>query len=237
LPRQRLKEETMLTAADVMTREVVSVGPDTPVRAIAELLFTRRISGVPVLEDGRLIGVVSEGDLIGHAAATGEQRRSWWLSALMNDSASARDYAKTHGRTARDVMTSAVITIGEAATLAEIAKTLERHRIKRVPVLREGKLVGIVSRGNLLQALATLEVEAAGTVDDDTIRERLIAELRGQSWAHLPPDAIVVENGIVRLSGIVQTEDERRALRIAAENTPGVKGVDDHLTIWSPAPI
>ena len=227
----------MLTAADVMTREVVSVGPDTPVRAIAELLFTRRISGVPVLEDGRLIGVVSEGDLIGHAAATGEQRRSWWLSALMNDSASARDYAKTHGRTARDVMTSAVITIGEAATLAEIAKTLERHRIKRVPVLREGKLVGIVSRGNLLQALATLEVEAAGTVDDDAIRERLIAELRGQSWAHLPPDAIVVENGIVRLSGIVQTEDERRALRIAAENTPGVKGVDDHLTIWSPAPI
>lgn len=227
----------MLTAADVMTREVVSVGPDTPVRAIAELLFTRRISGVPVLEDGRLIGVVSEGDLIGHAAATGEQRRSWWLSALMNDSASARDYAKTHGRTARDVMTSAVITIAETATLAEIAKTLERHRIKRVPVLREGKLVGIVSRGNLLQALATLEVEAAGTVDDDAIRERLIAELRGQSWAHLPPDAIVVENGIVRLSGIVQTEDERRALRIAAENTPGVKGVDDHLTIWSPAPI
>ena len=227
----------MLTAADVMTREVVSVGPDTPVRAIAELLFTRRISGVPVLEDGRLIGVVSEGDLIGHAAATGEQRRSWWLSALMNDSASARDYAKTHGRTARDVMTSAVITIGEAATLAEIAKTLERHRIKRVPVLREGKLVGIVSRGNLLQALATLEVEAAGTVDDDAIRERLIAELRGQSGPDLPPDAIVVENGIVRLSGIVQTEDERRALRIAAENTPGVKGVDDHLTIWSPAPI
>lgn len=227
----------MLTAADVMTREVVSVGPDTPVRAIAELLFTRRISGVPVLEDGRLIGVVSEGDLIGHAAATGEQRRSWWLSALMNDSASARDYAKTHGRTARDVMTSAVITIAETATLAEIAKTLERHRIKRVPVLRAGKLVGIVSRGNLLQALATLEVEAAGTVDDDAIRERLIAELRGQSWAHLPPDAIVVENGIVRLSGIVQTEDERRALRIAAENTPGVKGVDDHLTIWSPALI
>ena len=227
----------MLTAADVMTREVVSVGPDTPVRAIAELLFTRRISGVPVLEDGRLIGVVSEGDLIGHAAAIGEQRRSWWLSALMNDSVSARDYAKTHGRTARDVMTSAVITIGEAATLAEIAKTLERHRIKRVPVLREGKLVGIVSRGNLLQGLATLEVEAAATVDDDTIRERLIAELRGQSWAHLPPDAIAVENGIVRLSGIVQTEDERRALRIAAENIPGVKGVDDHLTIWSPAPI
>jgi CBS domain-containing protein len=227
----------MLTAADVMTRDVVSVGPDTPVRAIAELFYTRRISGVPVLEDGHLIGVVSEGDLIGHAAAIGEQRRSWWLSALMNDSLSARDYAKTHGRTARDVMTSTVITIDEAATLAEIAKTLERHRIKRVPVLQDGKLVGIVSRGNLLQTLATPEVEPAGTVDDDTIREQLIAELRRQPWAHLPPDAIAVENGIVRLSGIVQTEDERRALRIAAENAAGVKGVDDHLTIWSPAPI
>jgi CBS domain-containing protein len=232
-----LKEETMLTATDVMTREVVSVGPDTPVRAIAELLYTRRISGVPVLEEGRLIGVVSEGDLIGHAAAIGEQRRSWWLGAFMDDSVSARDYAKTHGRTARDVMTSAVITISEEATLAEIARTLERHRIKRVPVLREGKLVGIVSRGNLLQGLATAEVQPPATVDDHTIRDRLIVELRRQAWAHLSPDAIAVENGIVRLSGIVQTEDERRALRIAAENTAGVKGVDDHLTIWSPAPI
>jgi CBS domain-containing protein len=134
-------------------------------------------------------------------------------------------------------MTSAVITIGEAATLAEIAKTLERHRIKRVPVLREGKLVGIVSRGNLLQALASPEAGPPATVDDDTIREQLIAELRRQPWAHLSPEAIAVENGIVRLSGIVQTEDERRALRIAAENAAGVKGVDDHLTIWSPAPI
>jgi CBS domain-containing protein len=227
----------MLTAADVMTRDVVSVGPDTPVRAIAELLYTRRISGVPVLEDGQLIGVVSEGDLIGHAAAIGEQRRSWWLGALMNDSVSARDYAKTHGRTAPDVMTSAVITIDETATFAEIARILERHRIKRVPVLREGKLVGIVSRGNLLEGLANPEVERPTTVDDHTIRERLIAELRRQPWAHLSPDAIAVENGIVRLSGIVQTEDERRALRIAAENISGVKAVEDHLTIWSPAPI
>src|SRR5215208_7262670 len=124
----------MLTAADVMTSEVVSVEPDTPVRDIAELLYTRRISGVPVVENGRVIGIVSEGDLIGHAAAIGEPRRSWWLSLFSDESLSARDYAKTHGRTARDVMTATVITVDETATLAQIAKTLERRRIKRVPV-------------------------------------------------------------------------------------------------------
>ena len=150
----------MLTSADVMTADVVSVEPDTPVRDIAQLLYTRRISGVPVVEQGRLIGIVSEGDLIGHAAAIGEQRRSWWLSAFMDDSLSARDYAKTHGRTARDVMTSNVVTVEETTTLAEIAKTLERHRIKRVPVVRNDTLVGIVTRGNLLQSLATLEPRA-----------------------------------------------------------------------------
>src|SRR5215203_3981133 len=149
----------MLTAADVMTTEVVSVEPDTPVRDIAELLYTRRISGVPVVEHDRVIGIVSEGDLIGHTAAIGEQRRSWWLSLFADESLSARDYAKTHGRTARDVMTASVISVEETATLAEIARLVERHRIKRVPVLRDGKLVGIISRGNLLQGLATLKPE------------------------------------------------------------------------------
>src|SRR5215218_2226242 len=128
----------MLTAADVMTTEVVSVEPDTPVRDIAELLYTRRISGVPVVEHDRVIGIVSEGDLIGHVAAIGEPRRSWWLSLFTNESLSARDYAKTHGRTARDVMTASVISVEEPATLAEIARLVERHRIKRVPVLRDG---------------------------------------------------------------------------------------------------
>jgi CBS-domain-containing membrane protein len=155
----------------------------------------------------------------------------------MNDSLSARDYAKTHGRTARDVMTTAVVTVEEKMTLAEIAKTLERHRIKRVPVLRGGKLVGIVSRGNLLQGLATLDWESPVNVDDRTIREQLITELKGQPWAHLSPEDIAVEDGTVRLTGIIQTEDERRALRIAAENIPGVKAVQDDLTVWSPAPI
>jgi CBS domain-containing protein len=236
----------MLTAADVMTTEVVSVEPDTSVRDIAELLYTRRISGVPVVEHDRVIGIVSEGDLIGHAAAIGEPRRSWWLSLFTNESLSARDYAKTHGRTARDVMTASVISVEETATLAEIARLVERHRIKRVPVLRDGKLVGIISRGNLLQGLATLKAEPPKSVDDATIREQLMAQLRDQPWAHLftddpwahlSTDDIVVEDGVVHLHGTVRTEDERRALRIAAENVPGVRSVEDHLMVWTPPPI
>ena len=219
----------MLTAADVMTTEVVSVEPDTPVRDIAELLYTRRISGVPVVEHGQVIGIVSEGDLIGHVAATGEPRRSWWLSLFADESLSARDYAKTHGRTARDVMTASVVSVDETATLAEIARLVERHRIKRAPVLRDGKLVGIVTRGNLLQGLATSKAEPPQHVDDATIREQLVAELKDQPWAHLFTDDIVVEDGVVHLHGTVRTEDERRALRIAAENVPGVRSVEDYL--------
>jgi CBS domain-containing protein len=227
----------MLTAADVMTTEVVSVEPDTPVRDIAELLYTRRISGVPVVEQGQVIGIVSEGDLIGHVAAIGEPRRSWWLSLFADESLSARDYAKTHGRTARDVMTTSVISVGETATLAEIARLVERHRIKRVPVLRDGKLVGIVTRGNLLQGLATLKAEPPQPVDDATIREHLVAELKRQPWAHLYADDIMVENGVVHLHGTVRSEDERRALRIAAENVRGVRSVEDHLIAWTSPPI
>src|SRR3954462_3899803 len=172
----------MLTAADVMTTEVVSVAPDTPVQEVAALLYTRRISGVPVVEHDHVIGIVSEGDLIGHAAAIGEPRRSWWLSLFADESLSARDYAKTHGRAARDVMTASVVSVEETATLAEMARLVERHRIKRVPVLRDGKLIGIVPRGNLLQGLATLKAELPKSVDDATIREQLVTELKNQPW-------------------------------------------------------
>jgi CBS domain-containing protein len=227
----------MLTAADVMTSDVVSVEPDTPVRDIAELLYSRRISGVPVVENDQVIGIVSEGDLIGHVAAIGEPRRSWWLSLFADESLAARDYAKTHGRTARDVMTASVVSVEETATLAEMARLVERHRIKRVPVLRDGKLIGIVTRGNLLQGLATLKAELPKSVDDATIREELVAELRNQPWAHLLAEDIVVENGVVHLHGTVRTEDERRGLRIAAENVRGVRSVEDHLMIWTPPPI
>ena len=220
----------MLTAADIMTTDVVSVTPDTPVAEIAHLLHKCRISGVPVIDaERRVVGIVSEGDLITHQAVVGEQRRSWWLTLIADENALAREYAKTRGQKARDVMTADVITVTEAAVIAEIARLLERRRIKRVPVLRDGKLIGIITRGNLLQAMATRDITQPISVEDRAIRERLLAELEAQPWSHLHLKNIVVEGGVVHLWGFAESDDERHALRVAAENIRGVKGVEDHL--------
>ena len=225
----------MPTAADVMTPDVVSIGPETSVKEVAELLYSRDISSVPVVDvEGRVLGIVGEGDLIGHAAIVGERRRSWWLSLFSDEGATAQDYIKTHGRTARDVMRSDVVTVEERATLAEIVEVMEHHQVRRVPVVRAGKLVGLVTRGNLLRGLAAL-TSPRPSGDDRTIREQLIRELEGKPWAHLLD--VTVENGVVHLHGTVQGEDERRALQLAAENVAGVKRVEDHLTPWSSAPI
>ena len=222
----------MLTAADVMTTAVITVTPETAVHEIAKLLCDHHISGVPVVDDEeRLLGIVSEGDLIGHARLAGEQRRSWWWTFLSGPMVQAQHYAKSHGRTASDVMTKEVVTVLETTLVADTARALEQRRIKRVPVLRDGKLVGIVTRSNLLQVLATTDVSKPMNVADRVIRERLNDELEDQPWACLPSMNIVVENGVVHLFGLVQSEEERRAVRLAAENQAGVKAVEDHLSI------
>lgn len=226
----------MLTAADIMTTNVITVSPETTVREVAQLLLRHRISGVPVVDgQGRLVGIVSEGDLIGHSEFKDEQRRSWWLS-IFDTGMSARGYARTHAHSASEVMTTSVVTVADDASLPEIAKTLEKRRIKRVPVLRDGKLVGIVTRSNLLQALATVDVSTPVKLDDRAIRERLLAELQAQPWAPRLMN-VTVENGVVHLFGFVQNDDERLAIRVAAEGIPGVVKVEDHTSIqrlnWS----
>ncbi len=220
----------MLTAADVMTTEVITVTPETPVRDIATLLREKRISGVPVVtSDNTVVGIVSEGDLISHADVVGERRHSWWLRLFDHPNALAHEYSKAHGRVARDVMTTALITVDPAASLAEVAKALETHRIKRVPVVRDGELKGIVTRANLLQAMATVEIAKSASVDDRAIREQLLGRLAAESWTNLTLKNIIVQNGVIHLWGFVETEEERRALRIAAQNVPGAKSVEDHL--------
>jgi len=225
----------MLTAADVMTTAVITVMPDTSIHEIAKLLCDHHISGVPVVgEDGQLLGIVSEGDLIGHAGLAGEQRRSWWQTFLSGPTVLAQHYAKSHGRAASDVMTKEVVTVLETTSVADTARALEQHRIKRLPVLRNGRLIGIVTRSNLLQVLATTDVSKPMNVADRIIRERLTEELEEQPWAHLLSKNIVVENGVVHLFGIVQSDEERHAIRLAAENQAGVKGVEDHLSVVPP---
>lgn len=175
-----------MRASDVMTSEVISVDENATVPSVARLLAERGISAVPVVDkDSRVIGMVSEGDLL-HRAETGtERRRSWWLEMMASTNQLAGDYIKSHSGKVKDVITRAVISVTETTPVADIAVLLETNRIKRVPVLQDGKLVGIVSRANLVRALAmTIDEPASGTeADDRTIREKLLAELKAQKWA------------------------------------------------------
>jgi len=218
-----------MRASDVMVRAVVTVSPDTTVEALARLMINLRIGGVPVLEkDGVLVGIVSEGDLLRRVEIETERHRPRWSEQFSSNSQRATEYIKSHARRVRDIMTREVFTVEAAATLGEIADLLEARKIKRVPVVHDGKVVGIVSRADLLKVLASGGIGTPDEEADRTIRLQLLAELRDQNWTDTTEDRVVVAKGIVHLWGLVRSEEERRALRIAAENTPGVRGIEDH---------
>ena len=226
-----------MRAMDVMTTNVITVTPETTIEALAALLGQHGISGAPVVDaDGKLIGIVSEGDLI-HRAETQterrtERRRARWFDAFGWERDLARDYVKAHGRTVRDVMTRDVMTVSETTELDEIANLLETRRIKRLPVVRDGRVVGIVSRANLVRALVTAKSQstAATALDDQTIRAKLLAELQGKEWARIWPSDIIVRDKIVHIwTSDDRSDEERQALRVAAENTPGVQAVEEHI--------
>ena len=221
-------------ARDVMTRNVCMVTPDTPVPAIARLLVLHRISAVPVVAaDDRIVGIVSEGDLMRRPEIGTERRRAWWLEMMSSRADLAGDFVKMNGRSARDVMTAGVVTVGEDATVGEIAALLEEKRIKRVPVVRDGRVVGIVSRSNLLQGLAAsaghVPIKTSGS--DREIRETIHNRLKDQPWSRPIAINVVVTDSIAHLWGVVDSEEERVAIRVLAEGTPGVAGVEDHLNV------
>jgi CBS domain-containing protein len=224
-----------MIAKDVMTTAVVTVRAQTSVEDVAKLLLKRRISAVRVVDaKGRIQGIVSEGDLIRRVESGTESHRSWWLDILANRDRITFDYVKSHGRTAGDVMTRDVITVGERTPLAKIATLLERHRIKRVPVVRTGKVVGIVSRANLLHGLAAQKT-AGGTVagSDREIRSRILKELdkAGVNKSYLN---VVVMHSEAEFWGLVDSEAQKRALRVAAENVKGLKRIIDNVTVIAP---
>ena len=221
-----------MRAIDVMTSEVISVDENSTVTAVARLLAERGISAVPVVDKAnQVIGMVSEGDLL-HRAETGtERRRAWWLDMMASTNKLAGDYIKSHSSKVKDVMTRDVFSVTETTPVADIALLLETNRIKRVPVVRDGKLVGIVSRANLVRALAMTIDEAPSGVeaDDRRIRDKLLAELKAQRWAEVSPANITVKDGVVHLWSSYLSEQEKRALVVAAENIPGVRRVEDHM--------
>jgi len=219
-----------MQARDIMTPDVICVAPATPVAEVVRTMLEHRISAVPVLDDGLLVGIISEGDLLRRVETGTDAPPSRWLELLHSGDARASDYVKTHGRHAAEVMTRAVITVGEDASVAQIARILAAHRFRRVPVMRGERLVGIVSRTNLMQALASRMAPAAEpvTLDDRRIRDSLLAEVGRQNWAAPGDVSVTVSDGVVHLWGTVNSEARRQALVVTAENLPGVRSVEDH---------
>ncbi|MEX3916395.1 CBS domain-containing protein [Paraburkholderia sp. BR10872] len=216
-----------MRAIDVMTSHVVVASPDMNVQTAAKLLDDNRISGMPVVNStGQVVGMLSEGDLVRRTEiGTGERRRSWWLELFTSNRKLASEYVKEHAHTVMDIMSQPVVSVSEDTPL----HLLERHRVKRVPVLRDDKLVGIVSRSNLIRALATVTpVKLATSSSDREIREAVLRELSKRRWA-LPRHGVLVQDGVVHFWGVVQSEDERTAIRAAVEGVPGIKGIGDHL--------
>lgn len=222
-----------MNAADVMVTNVITVGPDACLQDVAHLFLTNRISAAPVVgTDGKIVGIVSEGDLMRRAEAGTGRRRSWWLSLLTGREVLAAEYIKEHSRKVADVMTREVITAAPQTSLRDIANILEKNGIKRVPIVDGGKIIGIVSRANLLQALASLRKQIEGIAPDDArIRDGIVERLKAESWSRPSLINVIVQEGTVELWGIVDSPVERKAVRVAAEVTPGVRAVNDNLII------
>lgn len=224
-----------MQANDIMTVNVATVTPDTDIKEIAKLLGDRHISGVPVVDaDGHVVGIVSEGDLVRRADRSAfKGPRSWWLAFVASPEKQAREYIKDHGTHASEIMTREVISVPEDTPLHDIVVLLEKHRIKRVPVTRNGKLSGIVSRANLLQGFAAMSesAEAGGSADDRTIREQVVTALKDVDASILNFTNIVVKDGVVRLWGGVRSKAQAEAFDVAARNVPGVRKVENQIAV------
>jgi CBS domain-containing protein len=218
---------------DVMVTPVITVQPSATVQEVAKLFLEKHISAVPVLDGkGELVGIVSEGDLLHRVEAGTERHRSWWLRALIESDTLAAEYVKSHGRKVSDVMTRNVITTSPETPLHEVAALMERSAIRRLPILESGQLVGIVSRANLLQAVASARQLPDIAPSDKAIRDRILSSLQAEPWAHTGLLNVTVSNGIVDLWGLAGSDAERKAIRVAAEATPGVGAVHDNLVVY-----
>ena len=227
-----------MNASDIMTRDVVTVSPETTVPELVQLLLSRNISGAPVVDAaGIMIGIVTEGDLVRRAELGTEKKRGGWLAFFTGTSTMAQEYVRSHGTKVSDIMTPGVVAVSRDTPLAEIADLIEDRHVRRVPVVDGGKVVGIVSRANLLRAWASLASETStATADDTTIRTALLDELAHQNWTRRPENSVVVSEGVVHLWGLAATEEEKRALELAAERTPGVHAVRNHSVVLESEP-
>jgi CBS domain-containing protein len=227
-----------MNVSEVMTRRVISILPEASISDAVKLMLKNHISGLPVIDDkGKLVGILTEGDLLRRPEIGTERGRSRWLDALFGPGAAADAYVHSHSRKVKDLMTRDPVTVKESAPLHEVVHLLERGNIKRLPIVRAGKVVGIISRANLIRALAGLHrVGRASERTDSAIRNRILAEMGKQDWAYSAFVDVTVRKGVVDLWGTITDLEQREALRVLAENTPGVKKIEDHLR-WSSEPV
>jgi CBS domain-containing protein len=223
-----------MKASEVMARDVVTVRPETMVKEIAALMAKHRISGIPVVDEaGALVGILSETDLL-HRAETGtERRRKWWLGAFIDSDQLAREYAASHARKASDIMTRKVITVDAGMELGEVADLLQKRKLKRVPVVDGGRLVGIITRGDLVRALVARQSQSqqGAPGGDDAIHRAVLERMRREGWLDSSLVTIRVTSGVAEISGMAASADQRRALRLLVEDTPGVRSVEDNLRL------
>lgn len=228
-----------MLVGEIMTRDVVTVTTDTTVAEVARLFSEKKVSGVPVLDKhGAVAGVVSEADLLHRAEIRTERRHAWWSALFETDTSLAREFVRQGARKVSDIMNTNLITVAENATLASAAELLDKHRIKRLVVLRGDKLAGIISRADIVRAIVKTSQAKAGTTSatgsDDAIRQTLLDRMADASWAKVQLVNTHVRDGVVELTGFVGSEAQKQALRVLAENTPGVELVRDHLRIYVP---
>jgi CBS domain-containing protein len=227
------REGGAVKASDVMTRDVVTVRGNASIAAAIHLMLANRVSGLPVFgDDDKVVGILTEGDLLRRSETGTERHRPRWLEFLMGPGRIAGDYVRTHGRKVEEIMTRDLVSVTGDTPLDDVVQLMEHRRIKRVLVLEDDVLVGMVSRADLLRALqGALEEQPAATHGDDEILASIDAELAKAAWVPRDGLAITVTNGVVDLNGVILDEKEREALRVVAENAPGVKAVEDHL-VW-----
>jgi CBS domain-containing protein len=219
-----------MKVSDIMVKDVVSVGPEASVKDVAALMLERRISGLPVVDGGgRVLGIVSEGDLIRRPEIDTDKAKLGWLHMFLSDEQRARDFVKSHGRKARDVMTQPARCVAPDTPLTEVVRLMERHRVKRLPVLQDGKLAGLVTRADLLRALVMRQAQAPVAASDQELRDRIESILRNEDWAVTAVVYIQVENGVAQLWGTVESDEQRAALLLAVRGLPGLKDVQPHL--------
>jgi CBS domain-containing protein len=220
-----------MKAKDVMTSPVVSIEPDASIWQAVRIMLQRHISGLPVIDQkGALVGIVTEGDFLRRVETGTQRRRPRWLEYLIGPGRLADEYTRAHGRKVSEIMTADPLTVREDTPLDEIVRLMEKRQIKRVPVVRDQQVVGIVSRANLVHALASCARDIRpASAGDRAIRDRIVAELASQSWAPVALVDVQVRDGVVELWGMITDERERKAIVVAAENAPGVKAVNDHL--------